>query len=214
MEGYISRLRHRNEAQRERLYLGTFAGSLLIFKNSRANPPPFPKHDGASSGPEESMSLDTTNGTHVTQDVLGAFYRKENDRLASMIVHCKGAIRLRDITSVELSDSCQHCRSSGGEDKDKATPTGPTDASKRTGDHDHAIVHISLTEDRQFRFEVSIILMWLTYSMITNWPILSKLVTQNRLHRRILLENGSAGLVAWSSTGQSESKLTLKCSCP
>jgi hypothetical protein len=162
IEGFISRLRHRNENTREKLYLGTFRGILVIFKATKVKPPRFPKvscmvhddplqaNDEQEDEPENASPLDAP-GKHDnrTEQVMKEHYRAENARLATMMLQCKGAIRLRDINAVELDDSCQHCRGKSEQAAEKMH------ASSKSGDHEHSVVQLKLGDDRDFRFEVS-----------------------------------------------------------
>lgn len=152
IEGYISRLRHRNENQRERLYLGTTGGSLIIYKGSRAKLPSFPNVGEAHREEEHEDYKDafqeicSTTANNAQPPLVKAQLEAENKRLSTMLVRCKGLIRLRDVISVELNDSCEHCR---GKDSalSKKFAKGST--------HEHIIVQLNLSNDRQFRFETT-----------------------------------------------------------
>ena len=156
IEGYVSRLRHRNENQRERLYLGTFSGALLIFKASRAKVPSFPSlgkfYETGEPGEEHNEAFEEIRSATAKasqpkqiQDDIKA----EDARWKNMLVRGKGLIRMRDIVSVELDDSCQHCCDGKLSKKQKKL-----EAASKAGNHEHIIVQINLGDERQFRFEV------------------------------------------------------------
>lgn len=160
IEGYISRLRHRNENQRERLYIGTVNGSLVIFKASRAKPPPFPsssrfyENENDQEDNEAFEEIRSKTAKKAQPEAVQEFFKSENMRLKDMIVRCKGIIRLRDVISVDLDDSCQHCRATS------TTPDKKLEATGKTGGHDHVIVQLTLGDDRLFRFEVGLQVLW------------------------------------------------------
>lgn len=200
IEGYVSRLRHRNENQRERLYLGTVGSALVIFKASRAKPPPFPHvgethhRDEHHEDSEAFQEIRSATARHSQPEVVKEHVKSENTRLHNMLVRCKGVIRLRDVISVELDDSCQHCRRGAAVSEKKLAAT------LKTGDHEHIIVQLNLSDDRQFRFEVRFV------NPGKNGFLLTKPIS-SRPHRKKLQKSGLEGSVVWLTTGRRENKM-------
>lgn len=128
---------------------------LLIFKASRAKVPSFPSAEhvyGAANGGEDNEAFDEIRSSTAKASQprkLQDQFKAENARLKEMLIRCKGLIRMRDIVSVELDDSCQHCRDGIISKKERKS-----EAQGKTGNHEHIIVQLNLGDNRQFRFEV------------------------------------------------------------
>jgi hypothetical protein len=143
IEGFVTRLKFRNEAQTEKLYLSSACGFLIIMKASRAQVPEFPSLD-----PDYLHdSTDRRPGRHMK-----AFEAHENKRMLHHLLRCRGAVRLRDILEVTVDDTCTHCR--------KHPTLKTSDAASKIAEsmlgkaHDHAIVEIKMSDVRKVRFEV------------------------------------------------------------
>ena len=153
IEGFVSRIKVRNENQRERLYLTTAMGFLILVKAAKARQPNFPSLD-----PEYLQDVkDRRPGRS-----LHAFREQDNRRMLDNLLRCKGAIRLREIREVVLDETCLSCRKSGQGETDaqstmqKASDTASKVAASIAGNlHNHEIVEIRLADDRKVRFEVS-----------------------------------------------------------
>lgn len=156
IEGFVSRIKVRNENQRERLYLTTAMGFLILVKAAKAHQPDFPSLD-----PEYLQDIkDRRPGRS-----LHAFRKQDNRRMLDNLLRCKGAVRLREIREVVLDETCVSCRKDGQHEADaqstmqKASDTASKVAASIAGNlHNHEIVEIRLADDRKIRFEVSVCL--------------------------------------------------------
>lgn len=126
VEGFVSRLRYRNEAQKQRLYLFTQNGFIILSKPSRVKTPAFPDKDRWVRNAYEPRSS------------VNAFLHDEVQRTTHNLRHCKGAINLAEVKLVEMSRSCSQCGKEG----------------KGVKKHDHQIVVINLNDGKTIRFEV------------------------------------------------------------
>ena len=143
IEGFITRLKFRNEAQTEKLYISTACGFLIVTKASRAKAPEFPSLEPKYL----EKTADRRFGRHTK-----ALEKHENGRMLHHLLKCRGAVRLRDILEVKLDDSCNHCRKhSALKTSDTASKVAESLLGKT---HDHAIVEVKLSDVRKIRFEV------------------------------------------------------------
>lgn len=127
LEGFIYRLRFRNESQKERLYLSTHDQFILLTKPGRAKPPQFPDFNRWDSGPDATPKA-----------AMDAFIHMSTERNVQQMLHCQGGINMRSIETVELSRTCKNCQKKRAQD----------------AAHDHQIIDVNLDNDLRFRFEV------------------------------------------------------------
>jgi len=106
IEGYISRLRQRNELKREKMYISTHAGFLILCKVQRAHPPAYP-----------NLQRWTEKGRNVQGEAMKALMIEEEERIRNQLARCKGLLRLRDIEKIELCACNQASQQNGDTDR-------------------------------------------------------------------------------------------------
>lgn len=131
IECYISRLRYRNENKRERLYVSTHNGFLLVCRRSHAHAPPFPERHFFAMNQEHYLR---------TKGRLAHLEHEDKQRLFQQMMSSKGAVRMRDIETIEVQDRCAKC------DPDKQD-AGRSHAA-------HQIVVMSYSDGRTLKFEM------------------------------------------------------------
>lgn len=140
VEGYVLRLRQRNESQHERMYISTHNGCLFLCKPSKAHHPPFPNVSRQNEPSHKRPGM-----------AIAQWQQDENYRLLQQLIKCKGAVRLRDITKIAVQTTCQKCH------QHKNTVADGLAEAMQGFDtsHSHKIVHLEMSDGRVVRFEVS-----------------------------------------------------------